>query len=52
MLVDGTVGLIFAPRGRLLRVLEFTIDHGKIEEVNIVGDATRLREFNLAVLEK
>jgi RNA polymerase sigma factor (sigma-70 family) len=52
MLVDGTVGLIFAPRGRLLRVLQFTFEHGKIAEVNIVGDPTRLREFNLAVLEK
>src|SRR4030095_3355268 len=52
MLVDGTVGLIFAPRGRLLRVLQFTFEHGKIAEVNIVGDPTRLREFNLAVVEK
>jgi len=52
MLVDGTVGLIFAPRGRLLRVLQFTFEHGKIAEVNIVGDPTRLREFDLAVVEK
>jgi RNA polymerase sigma-70 factor (ECF subfamily) len=52
MLVDGTVGLIFAPRGRLLRVLQFTFEHGKIAEVNIVGDPARLREFNLAVVEK
>src|SRR5262250_226462 len=52
MIVDGTVGLIFAPRGRLLRVLQFTFEHGKIAEVNIVGDPTRLREFNLAVVEK
>src|SRR5262249_24558639 len=51
MLVDGTVGLIFAPRGRLLRVLQFRFEHGKIAEVNIVGDPTRLPEFNLAVLE-
>ena len=51
MLVDGTVGLIFAPRGRLLRVLQFTFEHGKIAEVNIVGDPTRLREFDLAVVE-
>jgi RNA polymerase sigma-70 factor (ECF subfamily) len=52
MLVDGTVGLIFAPRGRLSRVLQFTFEHGKIAEVDIVGDPTHLREFNLAVLEK
>src|SRR5215468_1705344 len=52
MLVDGMVGLIFAPGGRLLRVLQFTFEHGKIVEVNIVGDPTRLREFDLAVVEK
>jgi RNA polymerase sigma-70 factor (ECF subfamily) len=52
MVVDGTVGLIFAPRGRLLRVLQFTFERGKIAEVNIVGDPTHLRKFNLAVLEK
>jgi hypothetical protein len=52
MLVDGTVGLIFAPGGRLLRVLQFTFGHGEIAEVDIVGDPTRLREFNLTVLEK
>jgi len=52
MLVDGTVGLIFAPRGRLLRVLQFVFEHGKIAEVYIVGEPARLREFNLAVLEK
>jgi RNA polymerase sigma-70 factor (ECF subfamily) len=52
MLVDGAVGLIFAPRGRLSRVLQFTFEQGKIAEVDIVGDPTRLREFDLAVLEK
>ena len=51
MLVDGAVGLIFAPGGRLLRVLQFTFERGKIAEVQIVADATRLREFNLAVLD-
>ena len=51
MLVDGTVGLIFAPHGRLLRVLQFTIEHGKIAEVNIVGDPASLREFKLGVLD-
>ena len=51
MLVDGTVGLIFAPRGRLLRVLQFRFEHGNIAEVNIVGDPARLREFKLRVLD-
>ena len=51
VLIDGAVGLIWAPGGRLLRVLQFTFKRGKIAEVQIVADATRLHEFNLAVLD-
>jgi RNA polymerase sigma-70 factor (ECF subfamily) len=51
-LVDGTVGLVWAPAGRLLRVLRFTIDHGKIVEVDIVADPERLRGLDLAVLNE
>jgi RNA polymerase sigma factor (sigma-70 family) len=51
MLVDGSVGLVIAPGGRLQRVLQFTIVGGKITEVDIVGDAKRLGEMELALLE-
>ena len=33
MLVDGAMGLVWAPRGRLSRVLSFKIRRGKIVEV-------------------
>ena len=33
MLVDGTVGLVWAPRGRLSRVLRFAIRSGKIAQL-------------------
>jgi hypothetical protein len=49
-LVDGGVGLVFAPGGRLFRVLQFTITRGKIVKVDVVADPARLREFDLAVL--
>ena len=49
-LIDGAVGLVLAPRGRLLRVLTFTIEDGKIVGVEIIGDPERLRELDLAVL--
>ncbi len=51
MLVDGRVGLVIAPGGRLQRVLQFTIVGGKITRVDIVGDAKRLGEMELALLE-
>jgi len=51
MLVDGRVGLVIAPGGRLQRVLQFTIVGGKIMQVDIVGDAKRLGEMELALLE-
>lgn len=50
VLVDGRVGLVMAPRGRLFRVLQFTITHGKIAQVDVVADPARLRELELAVL--
>lgn len=50
-LVDGAVGVIFAPHGRLSRVLRFTIRAGKIAEIDIVGDPEKLPHFELRVLE-
>jgi len=51
VLVDGTVGAMLAPQGHLSRVLRFTLKEGKISEVDIIGDPTRLQELDLAVLE-
>ena len=50
MLVDGNVGLVFAPQGRLSRVLVFTFEGGKILTVDAVGDPQRLSEFHLSIL--
>jgi RNA polymerase sigma-70 factor (ECF subfamily) len=49
-IVNGDVGVIVAPRGRLLMVLRFTITHGKIVEIDAVTDPARLRELDLAVI--
>lgn len=49
-LVNGSVGLIMAPRGRLMRAVTFTIAGGKIVEADIIADPARLRELDLAVL--
>jgi RNA polymerase sigma-70 factor, ECF subfamily len=50
-LVNGTVGLVVAPQGRLFRVLSFTFAGGKIAKVDIIGDPARLAELELAVLD-
>ncbi len=50
-LVNDSVGIVVAPRGRLLLVLDLTITHGKIAELNVISDPARLRQLNLAVLD-
>jgi RNA polymerase sigma factor (sigma-70 family) len=50
MLVNGSVGLVWAPRGRLLRVLRFAVSNRKISQVDVIADPTRLRKLHLAVL--
>jgi hypothetical protein len=50
-LVNGAVGLVMAPRGRLFLVLGFTITDGKITEIDVIADPDRLRQVDLAVLD-
>src|ERR1039458_6997508 len=49
-LVDGTVGIVVAPRGRLFRVLRFTMAGDRIATMEVIGDPVRLRQLELAVL--
>ena len=49
-LIDGSVGLIFAPRGKLSRAVTFTFANDKITRVEAIGDPARLRELDIAVL--
>ncbi|MFL6427400.1 MAG: sigma-70 family RNA polymerase sigma factor [Acidobacteriaceae bacterium] len=49
-LIDGAVGLVIAPGGRLFRVLRFTLANGKIARIDIIGDPERLRQLDLAIL--
>jgi hypothetical protein len=50
-LVNGTVGLVMAPRGQLFLILGFTISDDKITEIDIIADSDRLRDLDLAVLD-
>src|SRR5262245_25650544 len=50
-LVNGAVGLILAPRGRLLRVLRFEFDDGgRIRAAAVISDPAGLAMLELAVL--
>jgi RNA polymerase sigma factor (sigma-70 family) len=50
VLVNGAVGVIVAPRGRLLMVLDFTIEDGKIVAIDAIADPERVRQLDLAML--
>jgi RNA polymerase sigma factor (sigma-70 family) len=49
-LVNGTVGVILAPRGRLSIVLSLTIVDDKITAMDVVADPERLAGLDLAVV--
>ena len=50
-LVDGAIGAVVAPRGRLVRALRFTIANGKITEIEIIGNPARLGELDVSVVD-
>jgi RNA polymerase sigma-70 factor (ECF subfamily) len=49
-LIDGTVGLIVAPGGKLSRVLTFTFANATVTRIEVVADPARLRELDISVL--
>jgi hypothetical protein len=50
-LVNGAAGIVsWFPGGQLFFVMGFTVRHGKIVEINVLGDPTRLRQLDLTVL--
>ena len=50
-LVSGAVGIVLAPRGRLMRALRFTIANGRITQIEIISDAARLGELDLSLVD-
>jgi RNA polymerase sigma-70 factor (ECF subfamily) len=48
-LVDGAVGLLVAPRGRLLTAVTFTVSGDQITGYELIADPARLRQLDLAV---
>jgi RNA polymerase sigma-70 factor (ECF subfamily) len=50
ILVNGSVGVIVAPAGRLLMVLAFTIASGRVVAIDAISDPARLERLDLAVV--
>ena len=49
-LINGSVGVIFAPHGRLVRALIFTFANDRVTRLEAIGDPARLRELDIAVM--
>ena len=49
-MVEGAVGLIVAPQGRLFRVLRFTFANGLIAAMEVIGNHERLGSIEVGVL--
>jgi RNA polymerase sigma factor (sigma-70 family) len=50
-LVNGTIGVVVAPRGRLVRALRFTIANDKITEIEVIGNPARLGELDVSIVD-
>jgi hypothetical protein len=50
-MVNGSVGIVVAPRGRLVTALGFAFGRGKITEIEVITDPERLRDLDVAVLD-
>jgi RNA polymerase sigma-70 factor (ECF subfamily) len=49
-LINGEVGVVVAPRGKLLMVLAFTIRDGRIATIEGIADPERLQAMDLHVI--
>lgn len=52
MLINGEVGLLWAPSGHVFRLLRFSFSNGKITTADVIADPARLSQFDLAVLNE
>lgn len=48
-IVNGAVGVVVAPRGRLRIVLEIALDGDRIAAIHVIGEAARLRQLRLTM---
>jgi RNA polymerase sigma-70 factor (ECF subfamily) len=49
-LIDGSVGVILAPLGKLTRAFLFTFDQNKVARIDVIGAPSRLRQLEITAL--
>jgi RNA polymerase sigma factor (sigma-70 family) len=49
-LIDGGVGLVFAPGGRPMVVFDFVIENGRIAEISLTADASSIAALDLKTM--
>ncbi|MDF2935894.1 MAG: sigma-70 family polymerase sigma factor [Paenibacillaceae bacterium] len=52
VLVNGAIGVVVAPHGKLQYVLQYTIRDGRIAEVELISDPIRIRTLDLALADR
>lgn len=50
-LVNGAIGVVVAPQGRLVRALRFMIANGKITQIEVIGNPARLGELDVKIVD-
>src|SRR5262245_16092421 len=50
-LIDGAVGIVVAPLGRLMMVIHVTVSSGRISKLDVVADAAKLSDMDIVALE-
>lgn len=51
ILINGSIGAVVAPRGKMLFILEFKIIEGKITEIEMIAEQSRIRQLDLAEMK-
>jgi RNA polymerase sigma factor (sigma-70 family) len=51
-LVNGSVGIVVAPHGRLFMAIRCAVKEGRIAEMEVIADPARLENLEIAVLDE
>jgi RNA polymerase sigma factor (sigma-70 family) len=49
-LIDGDVGLVYAPGGKPFVVFDFVIENGRVVEISLIADRTSIAALDLTIL--
>jgi RNA polymerase sigma-70 factor (ECF subfamily) len=49
-IVNGNVGIVFAPHGNVVRVIELVVDDGVIRELEVVMEPARVQAYDVEIL--